>query len=434
MAEFAEAEKSVNEKATHTERKANRTNIPTGVKERIEGASGVSLDDVKVHYHSDKPGLVGALAFTQGNQVYMGTGQEKYLSHELGHVVQQKMGMVQPTRFENGYAINDDGRLERQADEIGKGNVSFGGSAGKGKGEGWTVQMATATLSVEDAGDREDLQSIPAVTGQSAGGGIKRAVTYSFFCTPINDAFGKFIAYSYVNVEYLKKVISYKLCGMNTNWKALEKQKNGAVHTNRNKKGNRSGKSALRIEEEMEALDTEIEDAEIALDAMDSYPRNVWEGIDGEQYTVGSNYAKKYIGENGIYTRNPYYCAEPHALAAIMPLYKQNRGRFLDNEKKAAAAKQAEQEADSEQGKIAQKEIEDYDSRIMAVNNESYKYPEERGALKEFLSKLKFTDVKQGSIDLPPCPVCRQWVRGLGEGKSKLKEKFTQSLVPDINR
>lgn len=201
MAEFATAERTTENRAE----RVNRTNIPDVVKERIERTSGVSLDDVRVHYHSDRPGLVGALAYTQGNQVYMGAGQEKHLSHELGHVVQQKMGMVRPTRFENGYAVNDDSRLERQADEIGKGNVSFRGSVGKAMGGEWPIQMATATLKGEVQG-----KGINA-TGESAGGDSESASKYSFHCEPIDNAFDKFKTGSYVDKDSLCRRIEYKI-------------------------------------------------------------------------------------------------------------------------------------------------------------------------------------------------------------------------------
>lgn len=107
-----------------TEKKSapiNRTNIPTHIKNRVESTANVSLDDVRVHYGSGRPERVGALAYTQGNQVYIGPGQERHLPHELGHVVQQKLGRVTATRVENGYALNDDPVLERQADRIGAG-------------------------------------------------------------------------------------------------------------------------------------------------------------------------------------------------------------------------------------------------------------------------------------------------------------------------
>lgn len=49
----------------------------------------------------------------------MGPEQEKHLPHELGHVVQQKKGMVSPTTHINGLAVNDEPALEREADLVG---------------------------------------------------------------------------------------------------------------------------------------------------------------------------------------------------------------------------------------------------------------------------------------------------------------------------
>lgn len=63
----------------------------------IEKESGISFADVKIHYASDKPKEFGALAYAYGNDVYLGSGQEKHLKHELGHVVQQRQGIVKPT-------------------------------------------------------------------------------------------------------------------------------------------------------------------------------------------------------------------------------------------------------------------------------------------------------------------------------------------------
>lgn len=112
MAEFAEREK-ISE---------NRTGIPTQLKERMEQRTGLSFDDVRVHYNSDMPAKLGALAYTQGNQVEIGPGQERHLSHELGHVVQQKLGLVRANAMHpRGVAMNTDEELERQADEIGAG-------------------------------------------------------------------------------------------------------------------------------------------------------------------------------------------------------------------------------------------------------------------------------------------------------------------------
>lgn len=106
-----------------TQQMPNLTGIPTQAKWDIEAQSGLSMDDVRVHYHSDMPAKLGALAYTQGTQVYIGTGQERYLRHELGHVVQQKLGLVRANaRYNGGPALNTEETLERQADRIGAGS------------------------------------------------------------------------------------------------------------------------------------------------------------------------------------------------------------------------------------------------------------------------------------------------------------------------
>ena len=96
----------------------NMTGIPGTLKNQFENFSGFSFDDVRVHYHSDKPAQLQARAYTQGNHVYLGSGQEKYLGHELGHVVQQKQGRVSPRLQCMGYAVNNDSCLEKEADSI----------------------------------------------------------------------------------------------------------------------------------------------------------------------------------------------------------------------------------------------------------------------------------------------------------------------------
>lgn len=98
--------------------KKNSTGIPLQMKQQYEKLSGLSFDDVRVHYNSDKPAQFQALAYTQGNQVFIGPGQETHLSHELGHVVQQKQGIVHPTKMINKIPVNDDPRLEAQCDTM----------------------------------------------------------------------------------------------------------------------------------------------------------------------------------------------------------------------------------------------------------------------------------------------------------------------------
>lgn len=94
----------------------NLTGIPTQMKLDFERRSGLSFDDVRVHYNSDKPRKIGALAYTQIPQVHIGPGQERHLRHELGHVVQQKQGIVRPTTRIENLPINMEHELERHAE------------------------------------------------------------------------------------------------------------------------------------------------------------------------------------------------------------------------------------------------------------------------------------------------------------------------------
>jgi hypothetical protein len=95
------------------------TGLPAQLKQGVESLSGVSLDDVKVNYNSDKPSNLGAKAYAQGNEIHIGGGQEKHLAHEAWHVVQQKQGRVSSTRKESGTLINDDASLESEATKMG---------------------------------------------------------------------------------------------------------------------------------------------------------------------------------------------------------------------------------------------------------------------------------------------------------------------------
>ncbi len=78
------------------------------------------MDDVKVHYHSDKPAQLNAHAYAQGTDIHIASGQEKHLPHEAWHVVQQKQGRVKPTLQMKGKVnVNDDAGLEKEADVMG---------------------------------------------------------------------------------------------------------------------------------------------------------------------------------------------------------------------------------------------------------------------------------------------------------------------------
>lgn len=96
----------------------NRTGIPDTLLQKAEQKSGMSLRDVRVHYNSPEPENIQAYAYTRGNEVFIGPGREQYLSHELGHVVQQKQGRVLANSSVNGLPLNDEAALEKEADNF----------------------------------------------------------------------------------------------------------------------------------------------------------------------------------------------------------------------------------------------------------------------------------------------------------------------------
>jgi hypothetical protein len=100
--------------------KTNNTGLPDNLKSGLEQMSGISMDDVTVHYNSDKPAQLQAHAYAQGNQIHIAPGQEQHLPHEGWHVVQQKQGRVSPTsQLKSAIPINDDKGLEKEADVMG---------------------------------------------------------------------------------------------------------------------------------------------------------------------------------------------------------------------------------------------------------------------------------------------------------------------------
>lgn len=102
------------------QKKENNIGLPDNLKSGIENLSGYSMDDVKVHYNSDKPAQLQAHAYAQGTDIHLGRGQEKHLPHEAWHVVQQKQGRVKPNlQMKEGIPVNDDSGLEHEADVMG---------------------------------------------------------------------------------------------------------------------------------------------------------------------------------------------------------------------------------------------------------------------------------------------------------------------------
>lgn len=154
-------------------KKTNNTGLPDTLKSGIENLSGYSMDHVKVHYNSNKPAQLQAHAYAQGAEIHVASGQEKHVPHEAWHVVQQMQGRVSPTMQLQGNAINDDARLEKEADVFGNKALQAGNSGNtlvqqqksfaaiQRKGSG-LIQRATIikhesqTLDYEDASTSND--------------------------------------------------------------------------------------------------------------------------------------------------------------------------------------------------------------------------------------------------------------------------------------
>jgi hypothetical protein len=139
--------------------KKNNTGMPDNLKSGVENLSGMSMDSVKVHYNSDKPTQLQALAYAQGNDIHVGPGQEQHLPHEAWHVVQQRQGRVAPTQQAGRVAINDDNGLESEADHMGAKASDLGGErmqmkrsdndslvSGEASTSSDTIQKVAATL------------------------------------------------------------------------------------------------------------------------------------------------------------------------------------------------------------------------------------------------------------------------------------------------
>ena len=94
----------------------NRTAMPGRLKAGLEAISGMDLSGIRVHTNSTKPAQLNAFAYTQGQDIHVGPGQEKHLAHEGWHVVQQMQGRVKPSILAKGVSVNDDVGLEREAD------------------------------------------------------------------------------------------------------------------------------------------------------------------------------------------------------------------------------------------------------------------------------------------------------------------------------
>jgi Domain of unknown function (DUF4157)/DNase/tRNase domain of colicin-like bacteriocin len=144
------------------QRQTNTTGMPDNLKSGIESLSGYSMNDVKVHYNSDKPAQLNAHAYAQGTQIHIASGQEKHLPHEAWHVVQQKQGRVKPTMQLRGkVAINDDAGLEKEADVMGEKAMQLKSNGYSIPVDSQNSQMTNSPIQRVIYGDLKKLNSAP---------------------------------------------------------------------------------------------------------------------------------------------------------------------------------------------------------------------------------------------------------------------------------
>lgn len=86
----------------------NRAGISAVMKTEYEGVGGLSFDDVRIHYHIQKPVRSQASATPRGNLTYIVRRQERELRRESGDEVRQKRGLLIPAGWENGLPENEE--------------------------------------------------------------------------------------------------------------------------------------------------------------------------------------------------------------------------------------------------------------------------------------------------------------------------------------
>jgi len=166
--------------------KPNNTGLPDNLKSGIESLSGLSMDNVKVHYNSPQPAQLNALAYAQGTDIHIAPGQEQHLPHETWHVVQQAQGRVKPTmQMKNGISVNDDQALEYEADVMG---IKAAASEGVTNHVNEKAQSESVAMNVRGSVQRMGLQVIQRVKVGGAGAGVIFLATTKFPAAVYNTA------------------------------------------------------------------------------------------------------------------------------------------------------------------------------------------------------------------------------------------------------
>lgn len=153
--------------------------LPTSLLTGLHQLSGMDLSEVRVERNSAEPAAIDAFAFTAGDRIALGPGQEHHLAHEAWHAVQQRQGRVRPTMQMKGVGINDDAALEGEADRMGEQAQAIGQRA---SGGAFQTMLANADGSVAE--DLPFTTSVGPIQRRSVGsvgvtGVVQRAATFT---------------------------------------------------------------------------------------------------------------------------------------------------------------------------------------------------------------------------------------------------------------
>lgn len=152
-----EVEEPLQPAVTQRAKAPNNTGLPDNLKSGIESLSGMSMDNVTVHYNSSQPAQLNAHAYAQGTDIHVAPGQEQHLPHEAWHVVQQAQGRVRPTiQMKGDVPVNDDAGLEHEADVMGGKTIS-GGVAQERSIESDPIDFRAPELIVQRMTNGDDL-------------------------------------------------------------------------------------------------------------------------------------------------------------------------------------------------------------------------------------------------------------------------------------
>lgn len=165
--------------------------LPAATQARMGRSFGADFSSVRVH-EDDSAAQIGALGYTQGNDVHFAPGQyrpgtpagDTLLGHELAHVVQQREGRVAAPQGKGG--IVEDPALEAEADQQGE-RAAAGQSA---RAASSSLQVDAPVVQRQDGGTGSPLPTlnlpsgpIPEVLLQALARNPSMAIHVAQWCT-----------------------------------------------------------------------------------------------------------------------------------------------------------------------------------------------------------------------------------------------------------